>query len=502
MNPDNRIPRSMSRNISRGSTMSRQEIYKISANKNGRRILIVNNLLEVDKCEEIKREDFDAIFINIAHRAYEENRLITRWTSPIRSSKCFLKPRFATSSLEEFMHFAAYLIDGFCMTPFDDAFADFIENIYTNIEKFNINAIYETGNNTTPKFLSDIIKYDISRGRNCFMNSTIRGMTEGYTSAYLAWYDNQETLQYEERMKFNFKLEELEFAVKNRFVEKVHVCPNCGHSHLLFVETCPKCDSSNIHQESIIHHFRCANVSPESTYEHDGQLVCPKCKKELRHIGVDYDRPASMYYCNECGNSFLQSKMRVICSNCRAETSPDKLKVIDVWEYRLTRQGIEAFCNNSALIQIENKDIFSGHSTYFEFINAINSYYILPSYSEFAMNVLRFRIESKGEHDSRWRFFDLIRAINAKIAIVKTAQKDDFLYVMAISRLEKSEEEFGLIEKNLIQLFKEYETDDKTHLIAELISKHYLTQEDNLEAFIAEIEKHYDDFHDGKNETV
>ena len=59
MNPDNRIPRSMSRNISRGSTMSRQEIYKISANKNGRRILIVNNLLEVDKCEEIKREDFD-----------------------------------------------------------------------------------------------------------------------------------------------------------------------------------------------------------------------------------------------------------------------------------------------------------------------------------------------------------------------------------------------------------------------------------------------------------
>ena len=82
-----------------------------------------------------KEEDFDAIFINIAHRAYEENRLITRWTSPIRSSKCFLKPRFATSSLEEFMHFAAYLIDGFCMTAFDDAFADFIENIYTNMPK-------------------------------------------------------------------------------------------------------------------------------------------------------------------------------------------------------------------------------------------------------------------------------------------------------------------------------------------------------------------------------
>ena len=66
---------STSRTISRGSTMSRREIYKIFTNKNGRRILVVNNLVEVDKCEDLKREDFDAIFINIAHRAYEENSL-------------------------------------------------------------------------------------------------------------------------------------------------------------------------------------------------------------------------------------------------------------------------------------------------------------------------------------------------------------------------------------------------------------------------------------------
>lgn len=481
------------RTISRGSIMSRQEIYKIVTNKNGRRILVVNNLLEVDKCESIQKEDFDAIFINIAHRAYEENRLIVRWTSPIRSSKCFLKPRFATSSLEEFMHFAAYLIDGFCMTPFDDAFADFIENIYTNIEKFKIHTTFETGSNTTPKFLTDIMKFDISRGRTTFTNCTVRGLSKGYTSAYLAWYDNQETLQIDERMKFNFKMEELEFAKKTRFVERVHVCPNCGHSHLIFVETCPKCGSSNIHEESIIHHFRCANVSPETTYEHDGQLVCPKCKKELRHIGVDYDRPANMYYCNECGNSFLQSRMRVICAHCKKNTSPDKLKAVDVWEYKLTQQGIEAFSNDSALLQIESKDIFSGHSTYPEFHNAISSFFVLPSYSEHTMVVYRFRMEAKGEQINQWRFFDLIRAINAKIAIVKTAQKDNFLYVMAVSQTDKSKAEFELIGKNLMQLFKEYETDDKAKLTAELIGKYYLTQEDSLDDFLNDLEKRPDD---------
>ena len=462
-----------------------RNVYNYVNNKNGRRILVVNQLLEVDKVSEIAADDFDAIYINIAHRAYEENRLIVRWTSPIRSKKCYLKPRFATSSLEEFMHFAAYLIDGFCMSPFDDVFAEYIETIYNNIEKFSIRRAYDTSQNTTVKFLANIIKFDISRGRITYANATIRGMAEGYTETYMAWYDNQETLQYEERTKFNVKMEELGFAEKHRFKERVHVCPECGHSHLLFIECCPKCGSANIKQESIIHHFRCANVSPESTYDYDGQLRCPKCKRVLRHIGVDYDRPATMYSCGNCTNTFLTASMKVFCSNCREESTPGKLIPVDVWEYRLTKNGIQAFATDSALMQIESRDIFSGHSTYEDFITSITSFSLLPSYSNSVLVLRRYRINYNGE-DEHWRLFDLMRSVISKITIMKIAQRGENLYMFMVLSKSTLDTEYKVAVKNIDQLFNEY-SGDKEGFNIDLIGEYKYEQGENVDDFISTI---------------
>ena len=333
--------------------------YHIVSNKLGRKILMINNLVQIDQEPDIKADDFDAIFINIAHRAYEENRLIIRWTSPIRTQKCYLKPLFATTALEEFMHFAAYLIDGFCSSPFDDKFTDYIETVYNNINKFRMRTELSQSLSSTAKNLANMVKFDISRGRLTYTNTTIRGYAKGYSAVFLAWYDNQETLYHEERSKFNLKMLELGFSEKIRMIDRVHTCPECGDSHLLFVECCPKCKSSNIKQEAILHHFRCANISPESTYQWDGELRCPKCKKLLRHVGVDYDRPATVYTCYDCGNNFMRSSMRVQCTNCGTSTTPDALIAVDVLEYKLTSDGLRAFATDEALLQIESKDIFS-----------------------------------------------------------------------------------------------------------------------------------------------
>lgn len=70
-----------------------------------------------------------------------------------------------------------------------------------------------------------------------------------------------------------------------------HVCPKCYDKGMIYQETCPKCGSVDVEEHNMIHHFRCANISPERTYVKDGKLICPKCLKELHHIGVDYDRP-------------------------------------------------------------------------------------------------------------------------------------------------------------------------------------------------------------------
>ena len=435
-----------------GSNQRRR--YAIVTNTRGRRILIVNSVMNVETMDEISDEDFDAIYINVAHRSYEENRLIVRWLSPSRVDKCFLKPRFATSALEEFMRFASYLIDGFCESPLDDVFTDFIEEVYGNIERYGINRELTNDLSSTLRVLANIIKFDISRGRLSYTNYTIRGLTRGYTAIYLAWYDNQETMHFEERMKFNLKMEELGFAEKSRFIDRVHVCPDCGDSHLLFMECCPKCRSSEITQEQMIHHFRCANVSPESTYNYDGQLVCPKCKRVLRHIGVDYDRPATIYNCT-CGSTFLSPSMKVLCTNCSAEHSPTTLNPVDVWEYRLTTAGINAFATDDALFQLESNDIYSGRSTFETFIESIKMFNNLLSYSDNVLFVFRYAYTYEGDQEN-WQIFDIMRTVLSRMATVKIATQDQNFYVLVVAHAQRMESEHDRMKHALDQIFYDF----------------------------------------------
>lgn len=473
------------------SPAERRRRYSIVTNSRGRRILVINALINISETDEVKDEDFDAIFINVAHRSYEENRLIVRWLSPTRVQKCFLKPRFATTSLEEFLHFATYLLDGYCESPTDERFADFIEETYRNIDRYGIQRTMASGNlTTTSQILANIVKFNISRGDFTYTNYTVRSLTRGYTSIFLAWYDNQETLQFEERMKFNLKMEELGFAEKSKFIDRIHVCPNCGDSHLLFVECCPKCRSSEINQEEMIHHFRCANISPESTYAYDGQLVCPKCRHVLRHIGVDYDRPATIYSCSNCNNTFLASAMKVRCTNCTTESTPEELSPADIWEYKLTPVGIAAFATEDAIFQIESNDIYSGRSVYESFIEAIRMFNKLQSYQQNSIFVFRYNYIYEGDQEN-WQIFDVMRTVVSRIATVKiTTQGSDF-YILVVAHNNRLESDHDRIRKILDQLFHDYTTSNDD-LTVNWLKTYRLTHGEDAEEFIGQLDEKID----------
>ena len=462
----------------------RAKRYSFVTNSRGRRIIIINRLINVDQANELDDEDFDAIFINIAHRTYEENRLIVRWLSPTRVDKCFLKPRFATTSLEEFMHFASYLIDGFCESPTDDVFTNFIEEVYSNIDRYNINRELTNDLSTTSRVLANIVKFDISRGRLTYTSHTIRGLTQGFSSVFLAWYDNQETLLYDERMKFSMKLEELGFAEKSRFIDRVHLCPSCGNSHLLFIECCPKCKSSNINQEQMIHHFRCANISPETSYAYDGQLVCPKCKHVLRHIGVDYDRPATVYTCS-CGNTFISSSMKVVCTNCLNETSPEELNPVDIWEYKFTPAGLAAFATDEALFQIESNDIYSGRSTYENFIDSIRMFNNLTSYQDNSLFVFRYSYTYDGDQEN-WQLFEIMRTVISRIATIKIATQDSNFYILVVAHNKRMEAEHDYTKRNLDQIFNDY-TANSDDFAARWLKTYKFSHGDDADNFITQL---------------
>ncbi|MGI0087700.1 MAG: response regulator [Nitrosotalea sp.] len=76
---------------------------------------------------------------------------------------------------------------------------------------------------------------------------------------------------------------------------------------------CPSCNSNNFSHAKLIEHFKCGNVTPENTYENN---ICPKCRKELKIIGVDYKTIDNFYICNNCKNKFPEPSVKYICGKC------------------------------------------------------------------------------------------------------------------------------------------------------------------------------------------
>ncbi len=133
--------------------------------------------------------------------------------------------------------------------------------------------------------------------------------------------------------------------IKGSFIDNIHPCNNCYSSYLNFREICVKCNSADIDNEDLVHHFVCGFVGLESDFYKDDKQICPKCRKEIRHLGVDFDRPSQMYTCKSCEHTFQDPDVDTICVNCGKKSSPDKLSVRTIEEYSLTPLGENSAIN-------------------------------------------------------------------------------------------------------------------------------------------------------------
>jgi hypothetical protein len=104
-------------------------------------------------------------------------------------------------------------------------------------------------------------------------------------------------------------------------------------------EECTECGSSNLIDEPLLHHFKCAFQGPESQFRHDNDLICPKCRRELLHFGFDYDRPGTMIVCQACGHAASEPVVGFVCLDCGAHAGSENCPTRDVYAYRLTEQG-------------------------------------------------------------------------------------------------------------------------------------------------------------------
>lgn len=109
-------------------------------------------------------------------------------------------------------------------------------------------------------------------------------------------------------------------------------CNQCNSVRIALNFYCPSCRSSNFKQGKLIEHFKCGNVSIDESYQNN---ICPKCRKEIKIIGVDYKAIDNYYLCNDCSNKFPEPAQDYLCVKCNNRFTLDKAKWITSEGFKL-----------------------------------------------------------------------------------------------------------------------------------------------------------------------
>ena len=152
--------------------------------------------------------------------------------------------------------------------------------------------------------------------------------------------------------------------VSGKLVDRINLCPHCGAYNINFREICPSCSSFNTPLEVTLHHYRCGFIGPEHDFMREEELVCPKCSHPLRHIGVDYDKPAQNLWCKDCGLNFAEPLLSCFCLNCDTVFTPDYAVSKPIASYELTAEGQRA-AETGFLPGIGLADILKGDFGYY-----------------------------------------------------------------------------------------------------------------------------------------
>lgn len=132
---------------------------------------------------------------------------------------------------------------------------------------------------------------------------------------------------------------------KNNWIEKstlsnrLRFCPSCHSGHLNYIDVCPQCHSIDTEQQSCLHCFNCGHVGDQALFRKLNILSCPNCLQNLRHIGVDYDRPIENHHCNSCHTLFVDAVVEAECLHCKVSSKLDSLHVRNVYSFKLTAHG-------------------------------------------------------------------------------------------------------------------------------------------------------------------
>ena len=122
---------------------------------------------------------------------------------------------------------------------------------------------------------------------------------------------------------------------KKSFSDRLLHCPRCDSINLRPSTHCPKCGSGDIVRGRILVHLACNYVGVEEEFTSKGKYVCPRCKLELRTMGVDYQSRGVLRKCHDCGEVFNVPLIKWRCLKCSSLVDEDQVGEVNIYAYRL-----------------------------------------------------------------------------------------------------------------------------------------------------------------------
>ncbi|MEN2975171.1 MAG: hypothetical protein ABDH32_06310 [Candidatus Caldarchaeales archaeon] len=92
-------------------------------------------------------------------------------------------------------------------------------------------------------------------------------------------------------------------------------CPICGDICLHVFLACPECSSRSIEKKDLLIHYDCGYIDSVEEFQvgTTGVYRCPKCRKEVKRVGIDYGRPGVGFICRECKAVFQIPLVEIEC---------------------------------------------------------------------------------------------------------------------------------------------------------------------------------------------
>jgi hypothetical protein len=109
-------------------------------------------------------------------------------------------------------------------------------------------------------------------------------------------------------------------------------CPNCNSFAFLIELRCPICGSKNIKKGVMIEHLKCGYIDFEEKFIDKRGLYCPKCRKELKAIGIDYRKLETYYKCIQCDTPISPIDY-YNCLNCFNSYKKEDLLIKETYNY-------------------------------------------------------------------------------------------------------------------------------------------------------------------------